>query len=62
MLFRSGKQSGHMAADILEGKSKPANMPIQFAKVLKAMFNKTDAAKLGITLSDDLLKDADVVE
>ena len=51
-----------MAADILEGKSKPANMPIQFAKVLKAMFNKTDAAKLGITLSDDLLKDADVVE
>ena len=60
--YELGKQSGHMAADILEGKSKPANMPIQFAKVLKAMFNKTDAAKLGITLSDDLLKDADVVE
>ena len=60
--YELGKQSGHMAADILEGKSKPASMPIQFAKVLKAMFNKTDAAKLGITLSDDLLKDADVVE
>lgn len=60
--YELGKQSGHMAADILEGKSKPANMSIQFAKVLKAMFNKTDAAKLGITLSDDLLKDADVVE
>lgn len=60
--YELGKQSGHMAADILEGKSKPANMPIQFANVLKAMFNKTDAAKLGITLSDDLLKDADVVE
>ncbi len=60
--YELGKQSGRMAADILEGKSKPANMPIQFANVLKAMFNKTDAAKLGITLSDDLLKDADVVE
>ena len=60
--YELGKQSGYMAADILEGKSKPANMPIQFAKFLKAMFNKTDAAKLGITLSDDLLKDADVVE
>ena len=60
--YELGKQSGHMAADILEGKSKPANMPIQFAKVLKAMFNKTDAAKLGITLSDDLTKDADMVE
>ena len=60
--YELGKQSGYMAADILEGKSQPANMPIQFAKVLKAMFNKTDAAKLGITLSDDLTKDADVVE
>ena len=60
--YELGKQSGYMAADILEGKSKPANMPIQFAKVLKAVFNKSDAAKLGITLSDDLTKDADVVE
>ena len=60
--FSAMAGDGYMAADILEGKSKPANMPIQFAKVLKAMFNKTDAAKLGITLSDDLLKDADVVE
>ena len=59
--YELGKQSGYMAADILEGKSKPASMPIQFAKVIKAVFNKADAEKLGITLTDDLLKDADVI-
>ena len=60
--YELGKQSGYMAADILEGKAKPATMPIQFAKVLKAMVNKADAAKLGITLPEDVLKDAEVVE
>lgn len=38
--YQLGKQSGMMAADILEGKAKPESMPIQFAKNLKAVFNK----------------------
>lgn len=60
--YQLGRQSGMMAADILEGKAKPATMEIQFAKVLKAVVNKTNAAKLGITIPADVLKDADVVE
>ena len=51
-----------MAADILEGKSKPADMSIEMAKDLKVTVNKADAARLGLTLPEDVLKDADIVE
>jgi putative tryptophan/tyrosine transport system substrate-binding protein len=51
-----------MAADILEGKSKPADMSIELAKDLKITINKADAARLGITIPEDVLKDADLVE
>ena len=60
--YQLGKQSGMMAADILEGKAKPESMPIQFAKNLKAVFNKKDAAALGITIPADLLDGADIIE
>lgn len=60
--YQLGHQSGLMAADILEGKAKPSTMEIQFAKVLKAVVNKTNAAKLGITIPEDILKDAEVVQ
>ena len=60
--YELGKQAGYMAADILEGKAQPAAMPVQFAKNLKAVVNTTTAAKLGITLPDDILSTADKVE
>lgn len=60
--YKLGVQSGHMAADILEGKAKPADMAIELAKELKLTVNKKNAAALGITIPDDLAKDADVVE
>ena len=60
--YKLGVQSGYMAADILDGKAKPADMSIQLAKELKVTVNKADAARLGITLPEDVLKDADVVE
>lgn len=60
--YKLGVQSGHMAADILEGKAKPADMAIELAKELKLTINKKNAAALGITIPDDLAKDADVVE
>lgn len=60
--YKLGVQSGYMAADILEGKAKPADMAIQLAKELKLTINKKNAAALGITIPDDLTKDADVVE
>ena len=59
--YELGRQSGFMAADILDGKSKPAEMKIEFAKVLKAVVNKTNADKLGITIPADVLKDAEVL-
>lgn len=60
--YQLGKQSGEMAADILEGKAQPATMPIQYAKNLKAVFNKKNAEALGITIPDELLKDAEIAE
>ena len=55
-------QTGHMAADILEGKKKPGAMAIETAKTLKVSINKKDAALLGITIPEDVLKGADIVE
>ena len=60
--YKLGVQTGYMAADILDGKSKPATMPIEMAKDLKFTINKKSAAALGITIPEDVLKDADVVE
>ena len=60
--YKLGVQTGLMAADILEGKAKPADMAIQLAKDLKVTVNKANAALLGITFPEDVLKDADIVE
>ena len=53
--YKLGVQTGLMAADILEGKAKPADMAIQLAKDLKVTVNKANAAALGITIPDDVL-------
>ena len=37
-------------------------MPIEMAKDLKVTVHKANAALLGITFPEDVLKDADVVE
>ena len=60
--YKLGMQSGEMAADILDGKSKPATMPIQMAKELKVFINKKDVATLGIKIPDDIAKNAEMVE
>ena len=60
--YKLGVQTGYMAADILDGKSKPATMPIEMAKDLKITINKKSAVALGITIPEDVLKDANVVE
>jgi putative tryptophan/tyrosine transport system substrate-binding protein len=43
-----GKQTGKMAAKILDGKAKPATMPVEKAKQLKLVVNKEMAKALGI--------------
>ena len=60
--YKLGVQTGHMAADILDGKSKPASMAIEMAKDLKVTINKKNAAALGLTIPAELLKDADIIE
>ncbi len=60
--YKLGVQSGHMAADILDGKAKPADMAVQLAKELKVSYNKTNAALLGITIPEDVANGAEVVE
>ena len=62
--YKLGVQTGYMAADILEGKSKPADMPIETAKSadLKIIVNKKNAQTLGVTIPEDILKSAEIVE
>ncbi len=60
--YKLGMQSGEMAADILDGKSKPASMPIQMAKDLRVFINKKGVATLGVKIPDDIMKSAETVE
>lgn len=62
--YKLGVQTGNMAADILEGKKKPADMPIETAKEsdLQITVNKKNAQVLGITIPEDMLKTAELVE
>ncbi len=60
--YRLGVQTGEMAADILNGKAKPAEMPIQAQKEFTVTINKKEAQKIGLTIPEDVLKGAQVVE
>lgn len=60
--YKLGMQSGEMAADILEGKAKPATMPIQTAKELRTFVNKKNAAVLGVAVPEDVMKNAEIIE
>jgi putative ABC transport system substrate-binding protein len=60
--YKLGVQTGHMAADVLQGKAKTATLPVELAKDLKVSVNKKTAELLGIKLPEDVLKDAEVVE
>ena len=60
--YKLGLQTGDMGADILDGKKKPADMPIQTAKDLKASVNKKNADALGVKIPDDVMKSAEIVQ
>ncbi len=51
--YKSGVQAGHMAADILDGKSKPENTPVQDPEVLETVINKKNLEILGLTLPEE---------
>ena len=60
--YKLGFQAGKMAADILSGKSKPADMAIQAQKEFKAMVNLKEAEKIGLKVPEDVLKGAELVK
>ncbi|MGJ7034438.1 putative ABC transport system substrate-binding protein [Anoxybacillus eryuanensis] len=43
-----GYEAGVMAADILEGKKKPAELPVQYPQKLKLVINKKAAQDMGV--------------
>ncbi|MBO5245386.1 MAG: ABC transporter substrate-binding protein [Selenomonadales bacterium] len=59
--YNLGFQTGEMAADILSGKAKPADMPIRSLKELKLTINADNAKKLGIRIPADLQAQAEMI-
>lgn len=51
--YKTGIQAGDMAADILEGKGKPQDMPVQDPADLTVIINKTNASILGIEIPEE---------
>lgn len=59
--YNLGRIAGEMGADILEGKSKPQDMPIRYQTEFKVKINQAVAETLGITVPEDLAKNAELV-
>lgn len=53
--YKLGSQTGEMLAQILEKKSKPANMPVQFQKEFELHINMENAEKMGANISKEIL-------
>ncbi|WOC33118.1 MULTISPECIES: ABC transporter substrate-binding protein [Caproicibacterium] len=49
-----GKQTGAMAAKILKGEAKPADMPIEYQKQYDVSYNSAVAKQLGVTLPESI--------
>lgn len=60
--YKLGFQAGEMAADILSGKSKPADMAVQTQKEFSAIVNMKVAEKIGVKIPEDVLKGAELVK
>ena len=59
--YRLGKQTGELAADILDGKVNPETSPIQHQKDYTIVINKQDAEILGIQIPEEIAKKANMV-
>jgi putative tryptophan/tyrosine transport system substrate-binding protein len=60
--YKLGFQAGEMAADILSGKSKPADMAVQTQKEFSAIVNMKVAEKIGVKIPEEVLKGAELVK
>ncbi|EGO61753.1 ABC transporter substrate-binding protein, partial [Acetonema longum] len=54
--YQLGFQAGEMAADILAGKSKPADMPIGLQEDVAVIINPQTARAIGLVIPEDLKK------
>jgi len=52
--YELGKQTAKMAVEVLEGKNKPAKMPIQYLDSCDLVINEAVAKKLGVKIPADL--------
>ena len=59
--YKSGIQAGHMAAQILDGKIKPEETPVEDPEVYEVIINKKNAEILGIKIPDEY-KNATLVD
>lgn len=50
--YKLGYQAGEMAADILDGKAKPATTPIGAQKDMKIIVNREGAAAIGLAIPE----------
>lgn len=55
-----GYQTGLMAAKVLKGEAKPADMPIEYQTEYDISYNGSVAKQIGITLPEKILKGTDV--
>ncbi|CUH97528.1 putative secreted protein [Propionispora sp. 2/2-37] len=56
--YKLGYQSGQMAADILSGKVKPADMPIGLQEDVEVIINQETVKAIGLLIPEELLKEA----
>lgn len=59
--YKLGQQTAVMAAKILRGEATPAEMPIETQKDMTYTVNQEVATRLGITIPQDILDQADIV-
>lgn len=59
--YSLGRQTGKMALEILDKGRNPATMPIQYLEDVQLVLNMQSAERMGITISSDLVGQADQV-
>jgi len=57
--YKLGYQTGEMAVKILRGEAEPATMPVETQTDLQLYLNLGAAERMGVTIPEDLLAEAD---
>jgi putative ABC transport system substrate-binding protein len=57
-----GYEAGVMAAEILKGKKKPSELPVQYPQKLKLLINKKAAKEMGVELNPEWDSIAEYIE